>query len=434
MQPRSIKEHLSSIPGPDDITCKALDNGIKIYTRTNFNSPSVSLSGYLPTGALFDPDDQLGLADFTASALLRGTTNRDFMTIYGALESVGASLGYNSGTHTTGFGGKSLAEDLPLLLETLSETLQYPTFPGQQVLRLRAQLLTNLAVRVQDTREMASLAFDQMVFKDHPYSRPEDGYPETIQNIAREDLISFHENHYGPRGMVIAIVGAIDPQLAIGQVENHLGKWYNPRQIEPPGLPPITPIQEETIQTVDIPGKSQADIIMGVAGPHRKSPDYLAAMLGNSILGQFGMMGRIGDVVREKAGLAYYAYSSVSGGLGPGPWSVMAGVNPENITQAVDLCREEIHRFSTEPVSQEELNDSKSNFIGRLPLSLESNSGVAGALINIARYDLGLDYYQRFSDLVNAVTIEDILRTAEKYFFKTPLAIGIAGTGVNTVS
>jgi len=173
---------------------------------------------------------------------------------------------------------------------------------------------------------------------------------------------------------------------------------------------------------------------MGVAGPHRKSPDYLAAMLGNSILGQFGMMGRIGDVVREKAGLAYYAYSSVSGGLGPGPWSVMAGVNPENITQAVDLCREEIHRFSTEPVSQEELNDSKSNFIGRLPLSLESNSGVAGALINIARYDLGLDYYQRFSDLVNAVTIEDILRTAEKYFFKTPLAIGIAGTGVNTVS
>ena len=434
MKPRSNKEHFSSIPGPDDITFKELGNGIKIVTRTNFNSPSVSLSGYLATGALFDPDDQLGLADFTASALLRGTTNRDFMTIYGALESVGASLGFNSGTHTTGFGGKSLAEDLPLLLETLSETLQYPTFPGQQVLRLRAQLLTSLAVRAQDTREMASLAFDQMVFKDHPYSRPEDGYPETIQNIAREDLISFHKNHYGPRGMVIAIVGAVDPQRAVDQVEKHLGKWQNPEQKELPDLPPLTSIQEETIQRVEIPGKSQADIVMGVPGPARKSSDYLAAMLGNNILGQFGMMGRIGDVVREKAGLAYYAYSSVSGGLGPGPWSVMAGVNPENVLQAVDLIREEIHRFSAEPVSKDELNDSKSNYIGRLPLSLESNSGVAGALLNIARYDLGLDYYQRFSDLVNAVTIEDILRTAEKYFVKTPLAIGIAGTGVNTDS
>ena len=433
MQAQSNNEHLNAIPGPDDITQKELENGIRLVTRSNFNSPSVSIRGYLTSGSLLDPDDQLGLADFTASALMRGNANRDFMTIYDALESVGASLGFNGATHTTGFGGQSLAEDLPLLLEILSETLQSPTFPGQQVMRLRAQLLTNLAVRAQDTRGMASLVFDQIVYKDHPYSRPEDGFPETIQNISREDLISFHKNHYGPRGMVIAIVGAVDPQAAIDQVEKHFGQWQNPLQKDPPNLPSIPPLREETIQKVEIPGKSQTDIIMGVAGPTRKSPDYLAAMLGNNILGQFGMMGRIGDVVREQAGLAYYAYSSVSGGLGPGPWSVLAGVNPENVFRAIDLIKAEIQRFSTKPVSLEELSDSKSNFIGRLPLTLESNAGVAGAILNIVRYDLGMDYYQRFSDLVNEVTIDDVLETAAKYFSKDSLAIGIAGTGINLI-
>lgn len=434
MQHKSSNDQPSSIPGPDDITYIQLDNGITVLIRSNFNSPSVSVSGYLATGALSDPDQKLGLADFTASALMRGTTNRDFLNIYDALEAVGASLGYNGATHTTGFGGKSLAEDLTLLLEILAETLLTPTFPGQQVMRLRAQLLTNLAIRTQDTREMASLAFDQIVYQGHPYSRPEDGYPETVQNISREDLAAFHETHYGPRGMVIAIVGAVEPQAAINHVEHYLGQWQNLNQIGPPELPTVSHLEKEIIQKVEIPGKSQADIVLGVAGPARKSPDYLAAMLGNSILGQFGMMGRIGDVVRERAGLAYYAYSSLSGGLGPGPWSVLAGVNPENIPRAVDLIRDEIKRFRTDPVSTEELEDSKSNFIGRLPLSLESNSGVAGALLNLERYGLGLDYYQRFSSLVKAVTIEDVLRTAAVYFKPNSLAIGIAGSGIEVDS
>ncbi|MBU1660092.1 MAG: insulinase family protein, partial [Chloroflexi bacterium] len=301
------------------------------------------------------------------------------------------------------------------------------SFPGQQVARLRAQLLTGLAIRSQDTPEMASLAFDQMIYKDHPYSRPEDGYPETVQNISREDLVSFHKSHYGPRGMVIAVVGAVAPGEAVRQVAEALGDWENPAQPAPPELPSVTPLLDILTQRVEIPGKIQSDIVMGVAGPPRRSSDFFAAALGNSVLGQFGMMGRIGESVRERAGLAYYAYSGVSGGLGPGPWSVAAGVNPDNIEQAIELIREEIRRFVTEPVTAEELCDSQSSFVGRLPLALESNAGVAGALLNLERYDLGLDYYQRYADLVRAVTIEDVLATAQKYLDPDKLAIAVAG-------
>ena len=416
-----------SLPGSDDITRTQLSNGITVLSRANFNSPSVVINGHLPAGGLFDPDDRLGLADFTASALMRGTAQHTFQEMSDLLESSGASLGVGGGTHSASFSGKALAEDLDMLLELLAESLRQPVFPSDQVERLRAQLLTGLAIRAQDTGEMASLSFDQVVYAGHPYSRPEDGYPETIQAITLADLADFHRRHYGPGGLVIAVVGGMEPAQAVEKVARALGDWQNHNQPDPPSLPHLSPLEHSVTRQVNIPGKFQSDIVLGVAGPARRSEDYMAASLGNSVLGQFGMMGRIGDVVREQAGLAYYAHSSLSGGLGPGPWSISAGVDPANVTQAVDLICKEIARFVREPVTAEELADSQANFIGRLPLSLESNGGVAGALINLERYDLGLDYYRRFPDMVRAVTPELALEAARRYLDPERLGIAIAG-------
>jgi zinc protease len=417
----------STLPGPDDITRRQLPNGIIVLSRPNFNSPSVVLNGYISAGGLFDTDEKLGLADFTAAALMRGTFERNFQQIYDLLESAGARLGIGGGTHVTSFQGKSLAEDLPMLLDLLSEALRYPAFPVDQIERLRSQLLAGLAIRAQDTGELASLAFDQIVYANHPYRRPTDGYPETIQAIAAADLGAFHQQHYGPVGMVIAVVGAVEPEKAIDMVTDVFGDWDNPNQLSLPELPDITPLKTTSVQRITLSGKSQSDILMGAAGPSRKSPDYPPASLGNNVLGQFGMMGRIGKVVREQAGLAYYASSVLNGGVGPGPWYVSAGVAPENVDQAVGLIREEITRFVSEPVHLEELQDSQANYIGRLPLSMESNGGVAAALINLERYELGLDFYRRFADITRAVTPEQILEVSRRYLDPDRLGIGIAG-------
>lgn len=416
-----------SLPGPDDITREVLSNGITLLTRSNFNSPSVVVTGYFTAGALFDSDDKLGLAEYTSYALMRGTKNRSFDQIYNELEAVGASLGFSSGVHTSGFNGRSLAEDLPLLLNLLSESMMNPTFPAAEMEKLRAQLLTGLAIRSQDTSDMASMAFDGILFKGHPYSRPEDGFPETIQRIKRGDLVKFHRENYGPRGMVIAIVGAVTAEEAIKQVGRALGGWQVKAQKESPVLPELKLLKKTVSKHHRIPGKSQSDLVMGTNGPRRRDPEYMSASLGNNILGQFGMMGRIGDVVREKSGLAYYAYSSVSAGTGPGSWEVSAGVNPQNVKKALDLIREELKRFVQEGVTEDELADSKANFIGRLPLSLESNGGVANALLNIERHQLGLDYYRNYPGLVNQVTREDVLNTARKFIDADKLAIAVAG-------
>ncbi len=424
----SPKKRISTLPGPDDITRLVLSNGITVLARSNFNSPSVVIGGYLQSGSIFDPDEKLGLSDFTALALMRGTARHDTQQIFDALESAGANLSFGAGVHTTGFTGRSLSEDLPLLLKTLAEVLLQPSFPADQVEKLRTQLLTGLAIRAQDTADMASLTFDQVIYAGHPYARPEDGWPETVQAIARRDLQAFHRRSYGPRGMLIAIAGAVDPRAAVEQVHKSLGGWRTDRQKEPPALPPLVPQKRTVTRKVAIPGKSQADIVMGVASLSRKDPDFMAASLGNSILGQFGMHGRIGDVVREKSGLAYYAYSSLNAGIGPGTWEVSAGVNPRNVAKAIDLIRKEITRLYEKGVTPEELADSQSNFVGRLPLSLESNAGVVNALLNIERFDLGLDYYRRYPGLVNAVTPDDVLATVRKYLHPDRLAIVHAGS------
>lgn len=417
-----------SLPGPEDIHRAELPNGIVVLSRPNFNSPSVVITGYVMAGSLFDSDEKLGLSDFTASALMRGTHHRNFQEVHSALESVGAGLGFSGGTHTTSFSGRALVEDLPLLLDLAADALRHPAFPPEQVERLRAQILTGLALRAQDTAEMASLAFDELVFAGHPYARPDDGTPESIRAITREDMANFHARAYGPRGMVLVLVGAIAPEEAVAQVARVLGDWQNPNQPEPPTLPPLSALTEARRRHIAIGGKPQADIVLGAVGPTRNAPDYLPASLGNSVLGVFGMMGRIGDVVRERSGLAYYAYSSLSAGSGPGVWEVSAGVNPANVEKAIALIRAEIAQFVSHGVTVEELDDSKANFIGRLPLSLESNAGVAGALVSIERYGLGMDYYRRYPGLVRAVTPEAVIETARKYLDPEKLVIATAGS------
>jgi len=418
-----------SLPGPDNVNRIQLPNGITILTRSNFNSPSATLSGYLNAGSLFDTDEKLGLADFAASALLRGTESHTFEQIYDAIESVGASLGFSAGTHTAGFSGRALVEDLPLVFELLAQALRTPTFPEEEIERLRAQLLTGLAIRAQDTGDRASMAFDKILFAGHPYSRPDDGYPETIKAIRREDLVAFRERTFGPQGMTIAVVGAVETDFVVEQVSRVLGDWTNPQQPVLPELPSVRALKKTRRKNISLPGKSQSDIMVGAVGPSRHAPGYMSALLGNSVLGQFGMMGRIGDVVREQSGLAYYAYSSLSAGAGPGTWEVSAGVNPSNVEKAIELILVEIERFVEKGVTRDELQDSQDNFVGRLPLSMESNGGVANSLLNMERYNLGLDYYLRYEDLVRAVTPAQVLETARKYLDPTKLAIATAGPG-----
>ena len=416
-----------SIPGPGDVARFELSNDIIVLVRENHDSPSVVTTGYLQVGAYDERPEQAGLAAFTADALMRGTVNRSFEQLYEEYESVGAGVSVSGGTYTTGFGTKSLVEDLSLMLDVLADVLRHPTFPPDQVERLRGEILTDLEERAYDTRRMAGLTFHELAYPEgHPYARSLGGYIETVSALSRDDLADFYAGGYGPQGMVIAVVGAVETADALAQIEDVFGSWEG-RAYERPPLPEVSSLANTRQRTISIPGKTQSDIVLGYPGPSRSEPDFLDAVVCNTILGVFGLMGRLGENVREAQGLAYYSYSRLAGGPGPGPWQVVAGVDPLNVEQAIASIGEEIRRVCEESVREEELSDNKAFITGTLPLRLETNEGVARSIINIERYGLGLDYLQRYIGLIDKITAERVQTVAQRWLDPDAYALAVAG-------
>ncbi|MDF1499087.1 MAG: pitrilysin family protein [Anaerolineales bacterium] len=418
---------IKSLPGPETILRREFANGVTVLARENFASPSVVIQGYLPVGSLQEEPEQSGLAYLTSLAVMRGTTQRTFEQLFESLESIGARLNIRAGGHTTSFQGKSLAEDLPILLDILLDVLSNPIFPKREIERLKSQHLTALAIRAQDTGAQAELAFDEIVYADHPYRYPVDGYIETVQELSPAAMRRFHADTFGSEGIKIAIVGGVKASKAAEAVEASLGAWSKRAKKAQPELPPVKSLKANTQREARLEGKQQSDIVVGCVGPNRFDEGYLAAAVGNNILGRFGLMGRIGEAVRESAGLAYSAYSVLSGGPGPGPWQVLAGVNPKNEQRAVEIILKELGRFVSRKVSTEELLENQMHYIGRLPLQLESNEGVGSSLIHLERYGLGLDYYQRYPELIAGITRAQILETARRFIDPERMAIAIAG-------
>ena len=297
----------SSYPGPESIRRHVLDNGITVLIYENPYSGTISLQGVVRAGAVAETRENAGLANFAADMLLRGTHKRSFDEIFEALESVGAGVSFGGGRHTSGFSSHSLVEDFDLVLDVIIESLCRPTFPEEQIERLRGQMITGLQMRTNNTRQMAWLAFSEAAYGVHPYGRSVSGYLDSVADMGRRELVDFYDRYYGPQDMIIGVVGALPADTMLKKIETVFGSWHNDHQLLSALSPDVERPKGLTRRHVPMPDKHQADIVMGLPGPRRSAPDYLDASLMNTILGVFGMMGRIGQSVREEQGLAYYA-------------------------------------------------------------------------------------------------------------------------------
>lgn len=417
-----------SVPHSENITRVVLPNGITVLVYENFATQSVVVSGSLLGASIFEDPSQNGLASLVSTALMRGTQNRDFDTIHSALEDIGADLGVSSGTHRVSFQGKALAEDLPLLIDLLNDALRFPTFPEAQVERLRGERITWLRYQQNDSRRQVARLFRENLYpSEHPYFYSPRGTLDTLPTLTIDDMRAFHARHYGPRGMVLCVVGAVQARDVLDLVYEYMGDWHNPDQPEEPPLPPLDRLNQQRHLKMPLAGKSQSDIMLGVIGPSRFAPDFQAASLANSVLGQFGMMGRIGEVVRERSGMAYYAYSRLEGGLGPGAWLITMGVNPQNIERAIALSLQEVKRILDERVDAQELADNQSYYVRRLPLQLESNEGLSGAILTMELYNLGLDYLLRYEQSIMRLTADDLRAAVNRYWNLDAYVLAIAG-------
>jgi len=323
----------------------------------------------------------------------------------------------------------SLAEDLDAVLDLAAEIILEPTFPDDELERVRQQTITGLREQESDTGAQASrLLREQLYPEGHPYRLRVSGEIETVEQFAPEDLARYHRRAFGPNLTTIALVGGVE---SIDDVSSRLhrvfGDWTSPAPA-PLVVPRIEAPEARTTRTTVVRGKSQADIAIAYPTlPRSLDETYVALSMANIILGQLGLMGRLGANVRDKQGLAYFAYSSIAGGPVNSVWNARAGVDPGNIQRAIDGITAELARLRSEPVTADELADAKSYVIGSMPLGLESLGGVVSLLLTIEGFGYPLNYIDIFPSLIADLTAENLLESSRMYLDPERLTIGIAG-------
>jgi zinc protease len=380
-------------------------------------------AGHVATG-----ETTPGLPSMMATMLTRGTENRSFEQFNEEIDTLAASFGASAGRGSVDVGWHALAEDLDAVLDIAADVIFNPTFPEEELDRIRPQMLTGIEEQEQDTGTMAGRVMNELLYPEgHPHRILTGGTRESVTGMSRDNLAAYHQAWLGPGVATIAITGGVrDLNDVVQRIERVFGSW-NKHVPEPQSAPAIGPIAATDRRSVGIEGKSQADISIAYPTLPRSHDDYYALQVANLILGQLGLMGRLGSEVRDRQGMAYYVYSQLSGGRENSLWASRAGVDPGNVEKAIEGIAGELRRLRTEPVSDQELADAKSYMIGSLPLGLESLGGVTDLLLTIEKFGLGLDYLERYPGIISAITAENVLQAAQTHLDEDRLAIGIAG-------
>lgn len=424
---------LNALPGSDNILRKQFPNGVTVLVHENSWSGSTAVCGSLFAGACLDFPEKTGLSSFVSASLTAGTRTKDITQIGEYLENIGADLSFRSDPHSIRFKGNCLSEDLPRLLRLLKEILDEPLFPENYLESLRQQSLAGYVLHDDETEEPAYECFRATLCEeDHPYGKREVPSEECLRSITRDDLLNFHRRFFGPKKMILALSGGFRGQEVMDCCEEIFGSWNKPQEeTDEDALFPQIDWSWDAECSIrmhcTMKNRQEITLVMGSAGPAVGVPDYLSAKLGNIVLGEFGMMGRLGRLVRVENGLAYTVRSCLHSWKKGGCWTVEAKVDPADLEKAGEMIWDELRHFTAEPVSPQELEDAKAWYLGSLPLEFGTNAGMASALHKLAFYDLDPDHYRRVRDRAASITPETVLETARKWIDPQRLIIITAG-------
>lgn len=427
----------TSLPGPAEIKRKVLPNGLVLLAYRN---PSVGFTvaqAMVDAGSFASPRDREGIARFCATCLIRGTRKRTSQEINEFTDRYGMSLTSGASTDVATASVTALTEDTDKAVELLAEALIEPAFRDEDVERLKGQTIVAIKQSQKDTRAMAEKTFNEMVYPDdHPYHMDPLGTEDSVKSFSRLDLEALHRTFYSPDHCILALVSDRDPEQVFSSLEKVFGGWTAHLDASRAGAAreergnPVTRPGGKRQAFLFIPGKTQCDIVLGLPSVSRSAPDYLKLKVMNMVLGEMGLGGRIGHNVRDRQGLAYYAGSQVRETKGQGAWAGRAGVNPKGVDKAVASILEEIRTIQGTPCTDEELADVKGFMTGYLPLSVETSRSLAANLLHMEYHGLGLDYLQKYSAAVDAVTKEDVQEMARKYLSADDYVVVVTGPEV----
>jgi zinc protease len=404
-----------------------LDNGAVVIAKTTSTTPAVAINLGLHAGSAYDPAGQPGAAWLLSRVLDRGTASRSAADIAEALDSRGITLTITVARHLLSLVCTCLADDFEPVLGLLADIITAPSIPESELAVRKGEVITAIRQDDDNTSVRASEALMALLYRDgHPYGRRTKGTIELVEAFTRDDLLRLHAERFAPSTLSAVIVGDVDVQRMQDCAAAVLGSWRRPA----PRLltvPPVAPTATRQRLVIPMMNKVQADLAYGFVTIPRSHPDYYAYWLMNNIFGQYAMGGRLGESIRERQGMAYYVASSFEPNVGPNPLVVRAGVSPAHVDRAVASIDEEIVRLTGEGATAKELSESRTFLIGAIPRALETNAAIANFLQVGELLGLGLDYDARLSELLGAVTLDQVNAAARRALDVDRASVVIAG-------
>jgi zinc protease len=398
--------------------------GIEAWLVEDYTVPLIALEFAVRGGGAQDPADKPGVANFLSGVLDEGAGPWDSQSFHERLDEYAVELRFNA--DRDGFTGhlRTLVKHRDEAFEMLALSLAEPRLDPEPIERVRAQIEAGIRHGLNDPDTMAGKAFFELTFPDHPYGRPVQGTLESLPRIGRDDLLDYRSRVLARDTLKVAVVGSIDAATLGPELDRLFGRL--PKTGGRATVPTLAPsgVGERRVVPLDIP---QSSLRYGGPGLARNDADWIPAIVVNHVLGGGVFSSRLFREVREKRGLAYSVYSQLVP-LEHGPLHY-GGTSTKNerAAESLAIIEEQIRSLAADGPSEDELVKARKYLTGSYALGFDTSTKIAGQLVRIQLDDLGIDYLDRRNALVDAVTLDDVRRTAKRLYGDGRLAVAVVG-------
>jgi zinc protease len=396
-----------------------LPNGLRILVREDARLPLVSISAVFRGGLLAETPETNGITRLMAKTLLKGTKTRTAEQIADQIEAVGGSISSDAGNNSFSVSLHLTKPDLKLGVDLLSDVLLSATMPEKAVAREKQIQIAGIQQEDEQLTTVARNILRQALFNHHPYALRGNGSVDSVQRLTQKDLLEFRDRYVVAKNGVISVFGNVNAAEVKQIFEQALGSMK-------PGALALTeaksPTELSKPATVESKKeKAQGVIMVGYRGVDIFSKDRHALELIDEASSDLGS--RFFIRIREQMGLAYYVGASQFQGLVPGLFAFYLGTDPQKIEPVKTALLDEIRKLASDGLTSEELARAKKKLNGQQRIAMQSNDsfGYQSALDEL--YGLGFDYYKQLERDVDAVTLDEIKRTAAKYFRDQPYVL-----------
>ena len=397
-----------------------LANGLRVFVVQNTKLPRVSATLTIDREAIAE-GDKAGLVSMAGQLLRRGTTTMKKAVLDEEIDFLGANIN----TSARNVSGGALKNNFPKVFALMADIALHPSFPADELEKIRRQALSALAQNKEDANAIASNVVSRLVYgKTHPYGEVET--EESVKKVTVEDIRAYYTTYWKPNIAYLIFVGDITTDEARKLAEAHLGSWQK-ADVPAPSFTTPAPPAKTYIAIVDRPSSVQSVINLVTPVLYKPGqPDAIAGSVMNTLLGG-GSSSRLYKNLREKYGFTYGAYSQLTADRLVGNFTASASVRNEKTDSAIGQFFVELNRLRKESVNAEELNQTKNEMSGGFARSLESPATIANFALNVARYGLPKEYYQNYLKNLSAVDAQMVQAVATKYVLPGNMHIVIVG-------